>query len=145
MAQLLDRKVEEALHAVDDFSALLEKETAALNVSDFNTFEALQDAKYDLAQSYQDAVLAFEEEVDHLPTLAESAKDKLRAAHARFTIAAEVNQTALQTAAKVSERVVNLLIGAAKRTVMDTPNYGAGGLQDISSKIPVHFKLNEVL
>lgn len=145
MAQMLDRKVDEALNAVDHFSALLEKETAALDASDFHTFESLQDKKFELAQSYQDAILAFEEDAEALPEMAETAKDKLRAAHSRFTLASEKNQTALQAAAKISERVVNLIIGAAKRTVMDTPNYGSAGYQDISDKIPVHFKLNEVL
>ena len=145
MTHTLDRKVTEAILAVDDFSQLLEKETAALNVSDFNTFEALQDQKYDLAQTYQDKILAFEEHVEQLQEMPEESKDKLRASHSRFTLAAEENQTALQAASKISERVVNLIIDAAKRTVMDTPNYGAAGMQDLSSKIPVHFKLNEVL
>lgn len=145
MAQLLDRKVEEALNAVGQFSDFLEKETQALKNSDFKGFEALQDRKIELAQSYQDALLAFEEEIDELPNLPESAKEKLRASHTRFTTVAETNQQALLAATEVSERVVNLIIGAAKRTVMDTPNYGATGMQDLSSKIPVHFNLNEVL
>lgn len=144
MAQL-DRKVDDALYAVDHFSALLDKETVALNNSDFATFEMLQDKKYELAQTYQDAILAFEQDVEELSHMDDSAKEKLRAAHTRFSVAAEVNQTALQAAAKISERIVDLVINAAKRTVMDTPNYGSGGLQDLSDKIPVHFKLNEVL
>lgn len=145
MAQLLTQKIDAALSAVDQFSAFLEKETAALQKSDYRAFEAMQDQKYSLAQSYQDAILSFEEDVEALPNLPEDIKQKLRAAHTRFSAAADVNQIALETAAKISTRVVDLIIDAAKRSVSDTPNYSAAGSQGLSEKIPVHFKLNEVL
>lgn len=145
MAVLLQQKIDHALLAVDAFCNLLEDETKALNTSNFTLFESLQDRKVRLAQAYQDALLAFEEEVEHLQALDENVKDKLRASHARFSVVAEYNQSALSTAKHASERIVSLIMDAARQTVMDTPNYGATGSRDLSEKIPVHFKLNEVL
>jgi hypothetical protein len=145
MAVALRDKVTNALLAVDQFSALLEQETAALQKSDFALFENMQDRKFELARNYQDAILAFEEDVEELPKLELSLKDKLHAAHKRYATAAGENMQALTIKQKVSERILNLIMNAAKRTVMDTPSYSAKGQQDISAKIPVYFKLNEVL
>jgi flagellar biosynthesis/type III secretory pathway chaperone len=145
MATALLNKVDHALFAVSSFSDFLDRETAALEKSDFNTFELLQGEKIELAQAYQQAILAFEEDADILPTLDESVKDRLRQAHSRFATAAKTNQTTLEVTKNVAERIVNLVMTAAKKTVIDeTPSYGANGLQGVSDKIPVYFKLNEV-
>ena len=138
-------KVDHTLDAVATFSELLETETRALKTSNFAVFESLQDQKLILAQNYQDAILAFEEDIDLLPTLEESLKDKLKQSHNRFAAAAEENQIVLASTAKVSERVVSLIMTAARRSVSDGPSYSRGAIQGLSDKIPVHFKLNEVL
>lgn len=142
----LHLKVDHALQAVTVFSDFLEKETEVLNASDFAAFETLQDYKLDLARNYQQAILAFEEDADLLPTLEDDLKDQLRAAHLRFSEASQANQSTLLAAKNVSERVVNLVMDAAKKSVIDeTPSYSAGALQGLSQKIPVHFKLNETI
>ena len=145
MAVALRDKVTHAMLAVDQFSQLLNQETAALQSSDYNLFENLQDRKYQLAQGYQEAILAFEEDADVLPEMEDALKDKLRETHARFTHAADENQRALLVKQKVSERVLNLIMSAAKQTVSDAPSYSANGHQDLSAKIPVYFNLNEIL
>ncbi len=145
MASTLQFKVDHALKAVDTFSDFLDRETATLENSDFHAFELLQDEKLNLAQAYQDAILAFEEDAEILPTLDDTTKEKLRHAHMRFSTAAKTNQTTLSATKNVAERIVNLVMTAAKKTVIDeTPSYGANGLQGVSDKIPVYFKLNEV-
>lgn len=145
MTPQINEKVSRTLHAVDIFSQLLELETAALKASDFPVFESLQQDKVVLAQNYQDSILAFEEDLDILPKLDDATKDKLRHAHARFTVAADDNQSALLASKNVSERIVTRIMEAARQTVSEGPAYNAGGHTNISDKIPVHFKLNEVL
>jgi hypothetical protein len=145
MSNALHTKVENALKATESFSVVLDRETDALQKADFKTFAALQDSKFDAAQVYQESILAFEEDVDFLKSLDQFLKEKLHAAHARFTAAAEANQKALLACKKVAERIVGLIIDAAKRTVAEAPNYGSGAVQTVSSKIPLHFKINEVL
>jgi len=144
MSKALHAKVDNALTASEDFSVLLDRETAALKKADYATFGHLQESKITLAQRYQESVLAFEQDVDFLKTLDDVLKDKLRAAHARFKAAAEANESALLAAKKVAERIVTLVMDAAKKSLAQAPNYGKGGVQTYSEKIPVHFKMNEV-
>jgi len=145
MVQVLKKKVEHTLETVESFSTLLEAETFALKKSNFALFESLQDEKIILAQKYQDAILAFEEDIEVLKDLDPSLKNRLHHAHKRFSTAATENQNTLSTTSKVSERIVKLIMGAARKSVMDAPSYSAFGTQGLSEKIPVHFKLNEVL
>lgn len=145
MTLALADKVTHTLHAVEAFSLLLEQETAALKAADFAAFESLQDEKLTRAQDYQDAVLTFEEDIDLLKTMDDTLKEKLRAAHTRFSTAADDNQTTLQASRNTSERIVTLIMDAARQSVSEGPNYGANATQELSDKIPVHFKINEVL
>lgn len=145
MATALLEKVDRTLNATELFSALLDQETLALKAADFKKFESLQDQKFELAQNYQDSILAFEEDLEVLKGLDESVKEKLRTSYSRFTTASETNQKALNASKKVSERIVTLIMDAAKKTVAEGPNYGSNGVQGISDKIPIHFKINEVL
>lgn len=145
LPERLVEQVNFALHAVMDFTAVLGQETAALRGSDFPLFQALQDEKLVRAQNYQDSILALEEFIEFLPSLDDATKTALRTAQKDFSKAAADNQTLLEAKLNSSERIVNLIMDAARRTVSDGPAYGANGVQDISDKIPVHFKLNEVL
>lgn len=145
MTPQLNTKIDRTLHAVESFSQLLELETAALKASDFQIFESLQEDKLVFAQNYQDSILAFEEDLDLLQSLDESTKEKLRAAHTRFNTVADDNQNTLLASKNVSERIVTMIMNAARQTVSEGPAYNAAGTQGISDKIPVHFKLNEVL
>lgn len=141
----LEMKVAKTLDAVENFSQFLEQETKTLADADYKTFSSMQDAKVLLAQQYQDAILAFETDLPQMSSLNDTLKDKLRKMHTRYTAAAEANQKALLAAKNVTERMVNLIMNAAKQTVMDGPAYSAAGRQGISEKLPIHFKLNEVL
>ena len=141
----LEMKVAKTLDAVENFSQFLEQETKTLTSADYKTFSSMQDAKVLLAQQYQDAILAFETDLPQMSSLNDTLKDKLRKMHTRYTAAAEANQKALLAAKNVTERMVNLIMNAAKQTVMDGPAYSAAGRQGISEKLPIHFKLNEVL
>jgi hypothetical protein len=146
MTQHLHEKVEHAVKTVESFSALLDQETKALKTADYKTFEALQEPKVLMAQAYQDAVLAFEEDLDNVKTLEDTFKKQLLAVQARFQKASDINQKALLNAKTTAERIVKLIMDAAKRSVADTgPAYSAAGIQGLSDKIPVHFKLNETL
>lgn len=145
MSNAINTKVLEALNASEAFSALLDKETDALKRADYNTFADMQDEKIYGAQRYQESVLSLEPDVDFLKSIDNALKDKLREAHARFRLAADANESALLASKKVAERIVSLIMDAAKRGVQEAPNYGAMATQTVSAKIPLHFKVNEVL
>lgn len=142
---VLRNKVTQALQNIDAFSALLQQEASALQKSDYTTFQNLQGAKLEMAHAYQDAVLSFEEQGDQLQNMEAGDKKMLQECYARFREACKLNEAALLASRTVAERVVNLVMKAARQTVMDGPAYCAMGRQGISDKVPVHFKLNEVL
>jgi hypothetical protein len=142
----LHAKVDNAVATVESFSALLDQETTALKAADFTTFEKLQEEKILQAQAYQDAVLSFEEDLDSLKAMDEALKAKLRATHMRYHMATSANLRALQNAQNTAERLVKLIMDAAKRSVaVEAPSYGRTGHQALSEKIPVSFKLNEAV
>jgi hypothetical protein len=142
---LLD-KVDQTLFAVEAFCAVLDQETEALKAADYNTFGVLQDVKLKRAHDYQDAVLSFEGDLEKLKVLPDTAKNKLRAAHEKFTLCADKNRKTVAAAHKVSQRIVDMIMDAARRAVADgAPGYSKLAKQGLSDKIPVHFKLNEVL
>ncbi len=141
----LDHKITETLAAAEQFSAFLDEETAALGKADYRTFSSMQEMKMHLAQKYQDSILSFEDDLPHLKNLPENAKDRLRRMHTRYAESAQANEKALLAAKNVTERMVKLIMNAAKQTVMDGPSYSAAGVQGISEKMPIHFKLNETL
>src|SRR4051812_22332954 len=115
MSNALHAKVDHALKTSDAFSEVLNQETSALKAAQYDVFADLQDIKLDRAADYQESVMSFEQDVDFLKSLDESLKDKLRAAHTRFSAAAEANQRALTASIKVAQRTVSLIMDAAKR------------------------------
>ncbi len=145
-ATALLEKVDQAVFAVEAFCDVLDQETEALKATDYNTFGVLQDVKLKRAHAYQDAVLAFDGDLESMKDLPDAAKDKLRAAHEKFTTIADRNQKTLVAAHNVSQRIVAMIMDAARRSVADeAPGYSRAATQSLSDKIPVHFKLNEVL
>lgn len=141
----LHDKVNHALQSVEAFCSVLDKETAALQASDFPLFQSLHQEKMARARDYQESILAFEDVADLLAGLDEDTKNALHIAHRRFTESANANHTVLQSSVTVAERIVTVMMEAARRSVSEGPAYSASGKQDLSDKIPVHFKLNEVL
>lgn len=142
---MLDAKIAQTIQAAESFSAFLDRETDVLTKADYKSFSAMQDEKLFLAQQYQDSILAFEDDLPNLHTLGAQVKEKLQRMHTRYAAAAAANEKALLAARNVTERVVKLIMNAAKQTVMDGPTYSAVGVQGISEKMPIHFKYNAVL
>ena len=146
MAMTLLDKVNHTVKAAENFILTLDKETTALKKADYATFESLQDEKRDNGQIYQDSILSFEGQLDNLKLLPPAAKNTLDVVYKRFNVAADMNQRALRAACGASERIVNMIMDAAKASVAaEAPGYNAAGKQGLSAKIPVHFKLNEVM
>src|SRR5690606_8638869 len=145
-ATALLEKVDQAVFAVEAFCDVLDQETEALKATDYATFHVLQDVKLKRAHAYQDAVLAFEGDLEQMKNLPEAAKEKLRKAYDVFNAKADRNQKTIIASHTVSQRIVSMIMDAARRSVADeAPGYSRTAKQGLSDKIPVHFKLNEVL
>jgi flagellar biosynthesis/type III secretory pathway chaperone len=143
--QNLSNDVAHMLAAMQAFSGVLHAETIALQARDMNTVTQLFPQKREFAQLYHDAMLRLDDQRTDLKKLDQSLKSKLKGAYAHFDEIVRQNRTALTSAKAVAERIVDLVMDAARRTVMDGPSYNRAGSNALSSDTPVHYKLNEVL
>lgn len=141
----LPNDVTHMLAAMQAFSGVLHAETIALNARDIKVVEQLFPQKCEFAQMYHEAMLRLDDQEMHLKSLDDGLKQKLKAAYAQFADVADANRRALAAAKEVAERMVNVVMDAARRTVMDGPSYSRNGTNVLASDIPVHYKLNQVL
>jgi flagellar biosynthesis/type III secretory pathway chaperone len=143
-AHALTNDVNHMLAAMQAFSGVLHAETIALQSRDMNTVTQLFSQKREFAQLYHDAMLRLDDQRDLLKSLDESLKNKMRNASNHFNDIVQNNMVALESAKKVAERVVDLVMDAARRTVNDGPSYNRLGTNNLNNDTPVHFKLNDV-
>ncbi|HEY1096491.1 MAG TPA: hypothetical protein VGF14_04565 [Alphaproteobacteria bacterium] len=144
-AHNLSNDVTHMLAAMQAFSGVLHAETIALQARDMNTVTQLFPQKREFAQMYHDAMLRVDDQRSALKSLEPSLKERLKAAYAHFNEIVRQNRLALNSAKEVAERIVELVMDAARRTVMDGPSYTRAGSNALAYDVPVHYKLNEVL
>jgi len=140
----LPNDVMHMLAAMQAFSGVLHAETIALQSRDLNIVGQLFPQKREFAQLYHDAMLRLEDQQDDLKSLDPGLKQKMKQAYAQFQDIVSQNTRALVSARLVAERMVELVMSAARRTVMDGPSYSRQGTNMLPSDIPVHYQLNEV-
>ena len=143
--QNLYNDVTHMLAAMQAFSGVLHAETIALQARDMNTVTQLFPQKREFAQLYHDAMLRLDDQRENLKNLDSALKNRLKTAYAHFQEIVKQNRLALNSAKTVAERIVVLVMDAARRTVMDGPNYNRAGSNALTTDTPVHYKLNEVL
>ncbi len=141
----LSNDVAHMLAAMQAFSGVLNAETIALNAREMKIVDQLFPQKCEFAQLYHDAMLRLDDQQHMLKTLEPTLKQKLKLAYDHFHAIAEQNAKALTAAKHVAERMVDVVMDAARRTVMDGPSYGRGGTNVLAHDVPVHYKLNQVL
>jgi flagellar biosynthesis/type III secretory pathway chaperone len=140
----LSNDVHHMLAAMQAFSGVLHAETIALQSRDMNTVEQLFPQKREFAQLYHDAMLRLDDQKDALKSLDDMLKSKIKQAGAHFSEIVKQNLVALESAKNVAERIVDLVMDAARRTVNDGPSYNRLGTNNLNQETPVHFKLNDV-
>lgn len=144
-ASNLPNDIMHMLAAMQAFSGVLQAETIALQSREMKIVDQLFSQKREFAQMYHDAMLRVEDQQQDLKSLDAGLKDKMKTAYAHFQDIVAQNTRALVSARLVAERMVDLVMTAARRTVMDGPSYSAQGTNMLPSDVPVHYKLNEVL
>lgn len=125
----LNSDVTDVMQLIEDFGALLMRETAALKKSDFNVVDTLQPSKRKLALEYQNMVTALAARKAEMATLDVAARERLVKARTQFTLILNDNLVALEAAKESTRRLVGKILDAARRTVVDEKqtNYSAKG------------------
>lgn len=141
----INNDVTHMLAAMQAFSGVLHAETIALNSRDLGIVDQLFPQKCEFAQMYHEAMLKLDDQQPLLKTLEPSLKQKLKAAYAQFQDTTEQNRKALYAAKLVAERMVNVVMDAARKTVQDGPSYSRAGTNVLAGDVPIHYRLNQVL
>ncbi len=125
----LRNDVQAVMKILDTFGQLLAEETTALRKSDFKTVDRLQTAKKNLANEYQKLVTGLSERKAEVALLEMPLREKLVKSRTGFTQILQENLTALETAKASAGRLVNKILDAARKAVVDDKqtNYSAKG------------------
>lgn len=125
----LRNEVNAVLKVLDEFSRLLAEETAALRKSDFKAVDKLQASKKQLASDYQKLVTSLTAHKNEIAQLEMPLREKLVRSRTGFTVILDENLRALETAKDSAGRLMNKILDAARKAVVDEKqtNYSAKG------------------
>jgi hypothetical protein len=119
----------DVMDLIDRFGALLLRETAALRKADFNAVDLLQPSKRTMAQQYTTMVSQLGNRKAEMMGLDVASRENFVKARTQFTLILNDNMKALEAAKDSTRRLVNKILDAARKTVVDEKqtNYSAQG------------------
>ncbi len=128
-ADALRGDVMNVLSVLDDFSHLLKQETEALRKNDFQTVDALQAHKRELAKRYHDMITLLSTQPNALMSVEPTLRDRLVKARTDFTRLLQENLTVLENVKKSTQRLVDKILDVARQSVTDERHhaYAASG------------------
>jgi len=128
-ADALRGDVMNVLSVLDDFSHLLKQETEALRKNDFQTVDALQAHKRELAKRYHDMITLLSTQPNALMGVEPTLRDRLVKARTDFTRLLQENLTVLENVKKSTQRLVDKILDVARQSVTDERHhaYAASG------------------
>jgi hypothetical protein len=125
----LTSQIQEVRNVIAGFSALLLKETAALKKADFRAVDALQADKKTFARQYHDKVKELSVRKAEFQGLDPAFREQLIGERDRFTALLSDNAYTLERAQNSVKRLVNNILDAARRNVLESQqtNYSSAG------------------
>ena len=107
------------MRTIEEFGALLTRETAALKEADFITVDSLQQQKRDMAQKYHAQIVTLTARREDISTLDMTMRERLVQARTQFTLVLRDNMRALDAAKDSAKRLVDRILEAARETVVE--------------------------
>jgi len=125
----LRNDINSVLKILDEFGQLLTEETTALRKADFKAVDRLQPSKKSLAGEYQKLVSGLASRKAEIAQLDMPLREKLVRSRTAFTHILDENLRALETSKESAARLVNKILDAARKAVVDDKqtNYSAKG------------------
>lgn len=118
---------EDLLFACTNLCDLLDVENEALLSHDPETVRLLADNKAALARLYEQSVLPLVEEPELAELLDEERRERLTEAGLRLKELVETNARRLKAEMEAYDRVMDIMVEAAKKSVTSTTAYGRAG------------------
>lgn len=121
--------VTDILKVLENFSALLNDETAALKRSDFATVDSLQENKRTIARTYHDMVTSLGARAEELQSLDMPLREKLIRTRTTFTLILNDNMRVLELVKRSTQRLSERILDIARLSVVDSnqTSYGVKG------------------
>ena len=133
------------LFACTNLCDLLDVENEALLSHDPETVRLLADNKQALARLYEQSVQPLVEEPDLAQALDEDQRDELIAVGTRLNELVETNARRLRAEIEAYQRVMDIMVGAAKKNVTSTTAYGRAGTFDPTAGLGGSLSFNKAL
>lgn len=136
---------DDLLFACTNLCDLLDVENEALLSHDPETVRLLADNKASLARLYEQSVLPLVEEPDLAKLLDDDRREMLVAVGTRLNELVETNARRLKAEMEAYQRVMNIVVDAAKKNVTSTTAYGRAGIFDASAGVGGSLSFNKAL
>jgi hypothetical protein len=131
----LDPTLHRLESTVQAIMALLSRETAAVKAIDLTTFSTLQAAKNTLLDTYQADIKTLVAHKDHLKTLPEATKTRIRDMERDLSVARMANLSALERAGKSFTRLRDRIVAVARDTALRSgAPYNAAGMLHLRTR-----------
>ena len=124
------------IETVQQLTALMSEEIELLRAMRLRDFGALQDRKTALADSYEEQSAEFRQIPGFASTLEPRLRDELRGAVSRMHDVIKVNETAINAARTVNERLARVILSAVQEQRNSAQGYSNGGTQQTNSAAP---------
>ncbi len=123
---------------------LLDRETDAVKVADFNAFKTMQDDKFALLTRYRSLMDTLQRQAPMLKGVDNAATERLRNATRRFKTSTARNAQALEAGRASMQRIVDRIVRTARDTVHGNRQaYTKKGMTS-SPKSPLSLQMDEV-
>lgn len=136
---------DDLLFACTNLCDLLDVENEALLSHDPETVRLLADNKAALARLYEQSVQPLVEEPDLARLLDEDRREMLAAVGTRLNELVETNARRLKAEMEAYQRVMDIMVDAAKKNVTSTTAYGKAGVFDASAGMGGSLSFNKAL
>lgn len=136
---------DDLLFACSNLCDLLEVENEALLSHDPETVRLLADNKAALARLYEQSVQPLVNEPDLARLLDEDRREMLIAVGTRLNELMETNARRLKAEMEAYQRVMDIMVDAAKKNVTSTTAYGKAGLFDATAGVGGSLSFNKAL
>jgi hypothetical protein len=136
---------DDLLFACSNLCDLLEVENEALLSHDPETVRLLADNKAALARLYEQSVQPLVDEPDLARLLDEDRREMLVAVGTRLNELMETNARRLKAEMEAYQRVMDIMVDAAKKNVTSTTAYGKAGLFDAAAGTGGSLSFNKAL
>ena len=111
------KAAEAMITIINDLRGVYEEETQALEKSNISSFIKLQDTKLQAARKYEMGITQMLQRKDEMQAVPEKTKNKLRSMQKDFADLALKNKKALERMQKSTERLGEVIRGAAKDVI----------------------------